>query len=141
MTDSLRKLPQGSSVYASDKSVKKKAVGKPSKEKKPVGLDVFERLFRSAAKDKERVTLKVKENLIKRAKEGLPKQGVASISIEKDIAILRENKKMINNSRLEPHEASGHSQTDYVMPDKSRYSCETIKAKCRRSFPASRTKT
>ena len=110
----VRKVPEGRNFYNSEKNMKRRGLLKTSKDKKPVVSDVFERLFKSGAKEKAKLNTRVKENISKKAKDVQPVSLTSTMPKEKDISILRENKKMVNNSRAESTEQSFNFNCDFV---------------------------
>lgn len=70
-------------------------------ESKNDSLDVFERLFRSAAREKNRIVVRAKENIARKAKENTAGAGTERKQVEKGLSILKENKRLINNTKNE----------------------------------------
>lgn len=67
-------------------------------------LDVFERLFRSATQQKARLIVRVKENIGKKIKEIPVSSPVKRKIPEKSGNILKENKRLVNNTRSDDSE-------------------------------------
>jgi hypothetical protein len=73
------------------------------------GLDVFERLFRSATKQKAKLIVRVKENIAKKIKEVQVASPLARKLPEKTTNILKENKRLVNNTRQDEGDHAGLS--------------------------------
>lgn len=82
--------------------MQKRHIGTQVKEESKNGsLDVFERLFQSAAREKNRIVARAKENIAKKTKEANSNTGSDRKQVDKTVNILRENKRLINNTRSE----------------------------------------
>lgn len=91
----------------------KPPVGNTDKEQVSAqSLDVFERLFRSATQQKARLIVRVKENIAKKTKEIQASSPQMRRLQEKAGNILKENKRLVNNTRSEeqdsPHDMVSH---------------------------------
>ena len=89
-------------INNSDIRMQKRHIGTQVKEESKNGsLDVFERLFQSAAREKNRIVARAKENIAKKTKEANSNTGSDRKQVDKTVNILRENKRLINNTRSE----------------------------------------
>jgi hypothetical protein len=71
--------------------------------------DVFDRLFRSAAKDKTRLTTKVKQQIAKKVTELRASSPQHRHSMENSSGVLRENKRLANHTKDDTREARNDS--------------------------------
>lgn len=104
-------------------------------------LDVFERLFRSANKQKARLIVRVKENIAKKAKEASLPSPLDRKPADKAGNILRENKRLVNNPRSDETgaAAAGHHH-ETVGSNVSQVYLKDNRASSQRRFPCFKDK-